>query len=745
VLSIRDQLLTLCASDLTIVEEVDTQIDLQEAPDTPTRTQLDSPVPFRSPGAASEMSGTTAISSFSMVEAEFLEPKYILKHMRKLCDSAREFLDHLAPPNGTLEDDLHNIHEIQKPDSDFTEEYRDFNDEINVHLKHYKSDEHSYIHVRAIHRVLFDVNRDVAAAQSGIDLILYLANLLVFAKQMIHSDRSEKQIWDALRQLDNSFPSQFVRSLANDASPTSAGDSALLNETFAMALDLRTQLAILVLERATTDSSFNPDMVISEVFVRSESSQETEDSIIRGWNMAALGGEDSALPQEFEELVVDRVSHMREFFLSDDESLKSGDVIDLEGLGAAYPWEATVLRLLHWVRLRHKELGTTIDELGGAAAILRSVKQLQIEEPQLAIEQPQAKSIPQESPRKKRTSFARDRRRSSRKFDPNAPVDLRAIDALKAIERRSGAATTRQAQEEPRVPVELDVEENELPIVEEQQDEDQLVVREEEEEMATEQPVVTGEEQLEEEEPETEGPPTSSAALLKALKEVSKPEKENRGTSIFDRQSNAQRVEFGDGFDTQPTPGPSNRAKGKQRAEPSPNKKRPRSVETESESDEDFETEDRSARVNERRQKAPVAKKVRINPPSSAAPPSHQPPPPRELDEDYQPQAVQDDSISENDAPDMTEEAPPSTYQAQRILAKQNRNMPVADKINDRKPRIGWTPEAEDAFAEYMSLYPAKYATILKYDETEGYGLLQDRTQVNLKDKARTMATNMIK
>jgi hypothetical protein len=719
------------------------------------------------------MSGTTAISSFSMVEAEFLEPKYILKHMRKLCESAREFLDHLAPDDGTLEQDLLNIHEIQKPDSDFTEEYRDFNDELNVHLKHYKSDEHSYIHVRAIHRVLFDADRDVAAAQSGIDLILYLANLLVFAKQMIHSDRSEKQIWDALRQLDNSFPSQFMRSLSPDATPTSAGESALLKDTFALALDLRTQLAILVLERASTESSLNPDIVIGEVFVRSESSQETGSIMIRGWNMAALGGEDSALPRQFEGLVVERLNHIREFFQLDDESLQNGDVIDLEGLGATFPWEATVLRLLHWVRLRHRELQTTIDQLGGAAAILRSIKRQQLEEPQSTIEQPREKSIPQESPRRKRTSFGRDRRRSSRKFDPYAPVDMRAIDALKARERLSGAIAAREAQEEQ--PVQATAEEkeeelpaveedNELPVVENLQDEHQPTVEEEmqevqeeeeQEEVPIQQPDVVEEGQLVvdeedqqdvEEVPVPKGPPTSSAALLKALKQVAKPEKENRGTSIFDRQRNAQRVEFGDGFDTQPTPGPSNTDKGKQRAVSSPNKKRPRPTEVESDSDSDaFEIEDRSARVKERREKAPVAKKVRIDQTSSAAPPSHQPPAQSEVDEDFQPRPNLDESLSENDAPDMTEEAPPSTYQAQRRLAMQNRSVPVTQRRNERKPRTDWTGDAENAFAEYMALYPAKYAVILRYDNDEGYGVLQDRSQVNLKDKARTMATNMIK
>jgi hypothetical protein len=765
-------LLTLHAPDLTIVEEMDTQIDLQAAPATPTHTQLEQSIAYRSPGAASEMSGTTAISSFTMIEAEFLEPKYILKHMRKLCDSSREFLDHLAPENGGIDADLRNIQEMQKPESDFNDEYRDFDDELNVHLKHYKSEEHSYIHVRAIHRALFDGNYDAAATQTGIDLILYLANLLIFAKQMIHSDRTEKGIWDALRQLDNVFPSQFMRSLEPETKPTIAGESTMLQETFELALELRTQLAILVLERSALDSSFNPDEAIQEVFFQSESSQEMGSSIIRGWNVEALGGEDFALPKRFENIVIERLHKIRESFLLDDESLARGDLVNTEKLNASFLWTPTIMRLLSWVRLRHKELSTTIDDLGGAAAILRNVKQ-ELREPQTITKQTVVKSAQLGSPRKKRRSFGRDRRRSSRKFDPNAAVDLHAIDALKARERLSGASTAVHTQEDFSTQYVAEEEQGELPIINEQQDQSQPVL-EVEEERRVEQVEVTVEEQArgeavegeaeeqtekeaegeptreaeeekQEPNPEPAGPPSSAADLLKALKTAEKPGKENR-TSIFERQSGAQRVEFGDGFDTQPTSGPSNRDKGKQRAQPSSNRKRPRPVEDESESEEDaFETEDRTARVHERRQKAPVAKKVRIDPTSSAAPTSHQPPSLREVDDDYVPGPNQEESLSENEAPDMTEEAPPSTYQNQLRLAKQNNAMPRRANKTDRKPRTDWTTREEDAFAEYMALYPAKYAAILRHDKVDGYKILQERTQVNLKDKARTMAINMIK
>ena len=365
------------APDLTVVEEMDTEIAFEhdEAPGTPEVSQSEIP-PFRSPGAASEMSGTTAISSFSMVEAEFLEPKFILKHMRKLCDAAEEFLEHIAPDGADMGDDLRNIQEMQKPGSDYTEEYLDYEIELNVHLKHFKSEEHSYIHVRALHRALFGTNEDASISQTGLDLVLYLANLLVFAKQMIHSNRDDKTMWDVLRQLDNTFPVQFMHSIKRDTQPTAAGTSTLLQETFNLALELRTQLAILVLQKSADDPNFDPDDMVSEIFLRSESSQAIDGSPIRGWNIGALGGDESPLPQELQDDVAKRVNEIRKFFPMDDDSLQRGEQVRLEELRASFPWEPTILRLLAWVRLRHRELQAMIEKLGGSAAIARNVKQV---------------------------------------------------------------------------------------------------------------------------------------------------------------------------------------------------------------------------------------------------------------------------------------------------------------------------------------------------------------------------------
>ncbi|KAF3032112.1 hypothetical protein E8E11_001125 [Didymella keratinophila] len=791
---------------LTIIEEDDVDIPL-EAPATPQRVDIPLPLEqqtFRSPGAVSAMSGTTAISSFSMVEAEYLEPKYIQKHLRKLCDSTFEFLDHLAPASGSMQDDLRNIQEMQKPGSEFAEEYGDFDDEFRLHLKHFKGDESNYINPRAIHRSLFESYTDSGAMDSGINLVIYLANTLILVKQMIHSSRSDKDVWNHLRLLDTSFPSPFMRSLLSGGSPTAAGDSVMLEETFKLALELRIQLTILTLERSAGDPGFNPDDVLDGVFV-----QEGE---VRGWDVAALGGEDKRLPQGFTERIASHYNQIRALFPVDTQSLEDGHVVDLDGLSDKYKWIATILLLLDWARARRDELGASIDAIGGPATILSNVKQA-IATPRPVAEDTTATAMSRDSPRKTRSSFGRNRRRSSRRFDPNAPVDLGAIDALKARERDSGVHFDPKDPQPGDVFVEVAQEEDVIVEGDDIQEttearaarEDAEAERElsgeinriegntwnqtfrDDDPQAGEATLVAGEEDYTDVD-KISGPPTSTQDILAAMKSVQPTGKENRKASRFvDRQATAKRVDFGNGFDdSQPTPGPSTRTldKGKQRADPPPSvsKKRQRDL-SEDEEDSVFEAGARTDRVQERRQKASVSKRARIerSPPSSApVPPSHQPErasqraPSEELRNPRSrhhapassaPQIEQEEGVSEPDAPEMTEPAPPrstapprsrapdparerapppSQYNIQHSLAQANSRIGGAGSA--RQPRREWTDDQVDAFVEYMGVVGPTWAQIAQYDQgDEGYAILGEFTQVNLKDKARTMAVNMIK
>lgn len=681
--------------------------------------------------------------SFSQIEDEALDSEIIIKNLRKLGNAAEDFLDHIVPDDGDSISDLHNLQKMHTPDSRFFKEYQEFDRELNEYVKDFKGQIQDYITLHNIHHALFDRDGDTDVAKTGLDLILYLANLVVFAKRMVHPDLNQKDIWNALRQLDLSFPSYFVSSFSEEG-PAFGGESALLKKTFKLALEMRTQLAIMVLQRSLGDSSFDPDRVLSDVFFDLDASQESERPAIRGWSDAALG-EGSPLSQRFQNAVLKRIEAIRKYFPMDVGSLERGEKVLIHELIARFPWdgeEGIIVQLLGWTRLRYGELRSAIEKLGGAAAIVRNVKR-ERENHQLATESTRAGLIPQETLRRKRSSFGPDRRRSSRRFNPNAPVDLRAIEALKARERASEVQA--EAGALPNIPVDPVTQQpaeetrQDEPVSEDGEDdwqttlaEDDLQVQKQLEKEA-EEPV---------EEISVSGPPKIGLDLVRDLIAVSQPEKENRAKlRIFDRQPNAQRVDFGDGFSSQVTTEPSNPAMDPKVRE-APSRKRARPIDDEEDEESDaFETSDRTVHAEQRRQLAPATKKVRVEPPSSTAPPSHQPP----RRSPQNPPAEEEESRSETSAPDMTEEAPASSkYHAQQCLARQNATL--INSQHERKPRMGWTQEAEEAFIIYMGKFPQKYATIQLYDESEeGFGVLGGRSQVSLKDKAVTMAVNMIK
>jgi hypothetical protein len=731
------------------VDEVETQIALEIAAQTPPRPPKDAPLPLRSPGAVSEMSGTTAISSFSMVEAEMLDSKLIQRNLSKLFESSTEFFGHLAPDDEGEDEDRYHIQEMQKPDSEFTKDYREYDEDLNLRLPKFRSEHQQYIRLRAVRRALLGPDRDPSVSRSGLDLILYLANLLIFTKQMIGSNREKDDIWNALRELDrDQFPHLFLPALVErpDAPHLPTGESSLHKETLHLALQLRTQLAISVLERQSGDDDFDPDVALAEVFLLSEGEGSPR---IRGWGMLGFEGPDGELRADMGDAVLEQVRRMREYFPTDDQSLERGEIVDFDGLGTEFPWDSVVLDVLNWARLRHREIQAAVQSLGGVAAIKERLK-AEIEGPQVS--EDQAPPVSHGPPRKSRTSFGRDRRRSSRKFDPHDTANDAGVNAL--------IARSRVIAEQPRqqTPVQVQpIEEAHETVGDQWDGQDEFIPGTEDEPQPDQQVRVVEEvQEVQEVEefqdiddfapaaPSASAPPQSTADYLKILKEAKKSDKENRRQrgGFFAEQANAQRIDFEDGFgETQPTPGPSRKGKEPQRSSP---KKRQRPA-SDGESDEDdvFETAQSSNKAEMRKQKPPVAKKVRIDA-TSSAPPSHQPQP-RRGDALHFPEI--EDSLSEQEAPDMTEEAPRSSNLEQiRRLAKISTASHTVGRGRRPQVRTKWSEDEESALLEYMAEMPGQYAAILSRDASEeGYGVLQNRTQINIKDKARNLAITMIK
>jgi len=270
------------AARLTNIDEVEAIDD--ERATTPPVADID--ILFRSPGAVSEMSGTTAITSFTMLEAEVLESRIMLRNLPSLYRFSKEFINHLAPDDGDMVVDSQHIQDMLKPESAFIQDYNYFDSYFSLCVRNYCGDNRRYIHTRPVHAALFGRNHDTEAIQSGVDLVLYLANLVSLAKNMIHSHKTDKDMWRVIRELDHFFPIPFLSRLVPRVSPSvpSAGESALVRETFELALELRTQLAILYLEqRDSFVIQSDPNTVLSEVFFMPDSkADQLPDPPVRG-------------------------------------------------------------------------------------------------------------------------------------------------------------------------------------------------------------------------------------------------------------------------------------------------------------------------------------------------------------------------------------------------------------------------------------------------------------------------------
>ncbi|KAL5439454.1 hypothetical protein PMIN07_003129 [Paraphaeosphaeria minitans] len=772
-------------ADLTVVEEA----DIQDAPASPSRPNTQVAAPRRSLGAVSDMSGTTAISSFTMAEAVTLEPRFMLRHLLRLHDEVDEFLNHLVPAEGGMVEDAQRIELLHDPNSDFLADYNDFDQLSRVRLTHYRGDGQQYVHIRAVHAALFPGTNQDAATKTGLDLLLYQANLVVFAKDMMPLNWKDKTMVAALRHLDDYFPSLFLPTLilGINAAESVAGESALLQETFDLALELRTQLAISSLSHGLTDTAFDPDAALEEVFCLPPSESSPELGLFRGWTTFALGGDGSALPEAFVQKVVARMSAIRECFSTgrlsqgqEEEEEEEEESVSLEELSATFPWAALMLRLVGWVRARNNELVAAIRHYGGARGILDMIKAEQ--ERSIAVAG-SGRAVSRSLPRKSHSSFGRNRRRSSGKFDPNAEVDTEVLSKLIAREgvhaqsqTAPAASTTLQDSQEEVVELMAVEEGHEMqqdddvksqPYQDEQGNDSMNVVEQPVDNLVADKIVAKPVEEIpnhprpvqEPEIPESSRQPQSTNDFVSLLKETRTSDKENRGTSLFERQANAQRVQFGDGFDdSQPTPGPSRSQpsagasrKGNEPQRPSAQKRKIHQVSDDDDDDDDaFETAHRSRNVQP--QRANASKRVRTEPNSSGEPTSHQPRL-RSVSDGFR--RIEDFPRSENEepseaeVPEMTEEAPPrSTFEDIRALARAN----IVQK--PRRAKRTWTTAEEEALIVYMSECPRQYSKILRIDRDsrskyfhalENGEWIAHRTQVDLKDKARVMAKNMIK
>ncbi|OJD28937.1 myb dna-binding domain protein [Diplodia corticola] len=650
------------------------------------------------PRAQSNVSGTTAISTAQTVhDPADLDNDLMIEFLEDLYTGASKILTIIAPKSASTERlasvaseaadaDSRTRRLLEKRAKHFREARGNFGDGDFINVETVLA---SLAHGEAMHEP--DVHR--------LDAILYMANVAALASQIATLPEDRSAMFHSLLLLDHTFPRNLIGSLELE-------DGALGEETFNLALDIRTQFAISLLMNARNEVDFDPDASLNSVFFAIPDDEDGEGSgasHLRGWDILGLGSGDDDLPKPIKEAVTKRIDKIRGAFREDQEALQQRDYIDAETLELDFPWHGFVIGVLEWASVCSVEFENEVGGVRGIHEIQESLQQyLEAEDTQYSGERKQIASQSQGE------STAETESQSQQIPGTNQNV---ARHWKKRWDRFKGQGI--EVAEDPR---EASAPNGAVPQTAEE--DYQPPITEEEDDSRT-----------------STNPPAGSSIMQEDLESLRLREKQNKENmrrtmtnsspsarkSFYDKQKSATRVSWDEPEVSFPT----------EFASSSKRPKRRRRVETESDEEEEFET-----RISNNKRKAPVKRRTRYD--SSSIPP----PSPSARGETSR-RAVRT-RLEEGEDYDGRDEVPPSPAEQFKTVNQQAKAVSGTYGIRVGKGRRPWSREEVNVLMELVATFKnsAQPWAMIKSTDSACDDVLRHRSNKDLKDKAINMIYN---
>ena len=330
--------------------------------------------PHTSPGRLSNISGTTAYSAEAAAE---IDPQELIEDLPNLYREAQKLLELIIPDTAYLEDIVRIIAELQTPGSKMRKSLSKRERTLKPYFETFSSQ--SYIRSSTILRALFPTSyATLSGGDWRPDNLIYKANLAALSARISSpiSVKDDKATFELLRDVDQSFPSQFLSSFVERDLDT-VGSSLLLEATFKLGLEIRTQLAIAFLYQLQDDEDTNPLKVIAEIFLSPESFSEgaSLEEILSGgdmrrWSIPSVNAEE--VEDSFEQLTFHRIGRLRGFFQDAEDS---EEAFDLDQLAEKFPWSKFAEQALTWIYIRNGEIEEVVKGESGADRIVNLLSQ----------------------------------------------------------------------------------------------------------------------------------------------------------------------------------------------------------------------------------------------------------------------------------------------------------------------------------------------------------------------------------
>lgn len=314
----------------------------------------------KSPGGVSAFSGTTARQSHSTQDLSELSTEVVLDILSDLSSASDKALKFLIPRDISEASIAAHIIQLQTKRSSANKNMIRLATTLSAHRDMCGSD--SYISLPEMLSTLVGkcIGSNDNAGPWRPDALLQKANLAALAAS-IFSRPLRTQDAQLVEELEQLFPMPFIEGFVASDTPL-AGYSELANDTFQLALEIRTQYAIMLLARRARQPNFDPNAVLLQVFYE-------DDKTLRGWVAGGLRAAD--LTGELQNTILLRLVKLREAFAGSEKDFAK----NIEPLQSPFPWTALVFQMVKWINLRLVELNRQISEHGGANRILEALEE----------------------------------------------------------------------------------------------------------------------------------------------------------------------------------------------------------------------------------------------------------------------------------------------------------------------------------------------------------------------------------
>ena len=329
--------------------------------------------PPRSPGGMSQMSGTTVLTTGSgQMSADLadLDATMIVEILPDLWVSSLQILA-LVPAKVTVESVTSLVRELKVPGS--AQAKRLMYREQKFVLQREKFGSDVYIRPAFILQKLFG-SQEIEPGMLRPDAILQAANLGTFIKDLLVKQKEGLSTFQFLTHLDTWFPESFVSQFEDNIM---FGNSTLLDESFEMALEIRTQYTVVaLLFHNSGEDKWDPNQVLTELFFEPLAQNPEEASfedIFQNRVVKRLLRAGPANIDRQEDFVRERVQEIRAAFRESEDAAQAGDLVDFDQLEDKFPWLSFQAKAAQWTLSRQDEIMESVRLQGGADNIVKSV------------------------------------------------------------------------------------------------------------------------------------------------------------------------------------------------------------------------------------------------------------------------------------------------------------------------------------------------------------------------------------